>query len=45
MCECECVCVCVCELVYVCMCQFSGKTSSFDSVSLNLPKKGFRVGN
>ena len=27
------------------LCQFSGKTDSFDFFSQNLPKCGFRVGN
>ena len=31
--------------VYVRVCQFSGKTNSFDFFSPNLPKNGFRVGN
>ena len=31
--------------VHVPVCQYSGKTNSFDFFSPNLPKKGFRVGN
>ena len=31
--------------VYVRVCQFSGRTNSFDFFSPNLPKNGFRVGN
>ena len=31
--------------VHVRVCQFSGKTNSFDFFSPNLPKNGFRVGN
>ena len=31
--------------MYVHVCQFSGKTNSFDFFSPNLPKNGFRVGN
>ena len=33
------------QVLCVCVCQFSGKTNSFDFFSPNLPKKGFRVGN
>ena len=29
----------------MCVCQFSGKTNSFDFFSPNLPKTRFRVGN
>ena len=31
--------------VYVRVCQFSGKTNSFDFFSPNFPKNGFRIGN